>query len=430
MARPALVTPLLWSSLGFSLACGLVAQGLLALEPAAFTGHWFRQPLLLVALHLSTLGFVGLMILGVLTQFLPMLLGRGLGSAALAGAALAVFGLGLLLLLGVFAGWRAPGPALAAGLALLGGAGAILALAWPALVHAGPRQRLCRASLASSLFYLVLTAGLGALMAQGLVGSPRLAADPLALIRLHAHWGLMGFGCLMVFAVSYELLPMFNLAKGYPLWPGWLALGLVHAGLLTLAADGLGGFAKLGPPAEGLLALACVSYAVQVLWIQGKAFRPQRDASGWLFRQACLALLAAAFWAASLAWRAAAPPGEVAAAVYLLLFGFLGGAIASQLQKIVPLMAWVDRFSAQVGTAQVPVAGQLLHQPLAWLALGLHGLALLSGCVGLARAWAPCLRLSGCAGAALFLDLGLLVLSSRRRGAATPLPGPAAPAPC
>ncbi|MGH7442516.1 MAG: hypothetical protein ACREKE_07590, partial [bacterium] len=122
MARTALVTPLFWSCLGLALLCGTSAQVLLAWNPEAFAGHWFRQGTLLAALHLTTLGFIGILILGVLTQFLPMLLGKTLGSTSLVALALACFGLGMALLVGVFAGWRSSGPALAAGLALLGAA--------------------------------------------------------------------------------------------------------------------------------------------------------------------------------------------------------------------------------------------------------------------------------------------------------------------
>lgn len=427
MPRPALVTPFLWTSLGLSLACGFVAQVLLAHDPQAFTQHWFRQATVLVALHLTTLGFVGILILGVLTQFLPMLLGRSLGSTALAGAALAAFVLGFLVLIGLFAAWRAPLPAAAAGLALVSGSAATLALAWPALVHFGPNQRLCRATLASSLFYLVLTAGLGGLMAQGLVGPPWLAPGPLDVLKLHAHLGLVGFACLMVFAVSYELLPMFNLAKGYAQWPGWVTLALVHAGLAAIAVSVFSLTPAPGPwcmAGEGLLALACLFYALQVLWIQSRARRLQQDASVWLFRQACLALVAAAVTGFVLATQDAPGPGAVAAAVYLLLFGFLGGAIVSQIQKIVPLMAWVDRFSALAGKAQVPIAGHLLNKPLAWLALPLHFLALVSGCAGLATGSIQLLRISGCFGAALFVDQALLAASCRLRGQARPFPMP------
>ena len=411
VARPALVTPLLWSSLGISLACGLAAQALLALAPQAFTEHWFRQPTVLVALHLTALGFVGILVLGVLTQLLPMLLGRGLGSTALVGAALALFGLGMAVLLGVFAGWRDPVPALAAGLGLVLGSGVALVMAWPALIHAGPNQRLCRATLASSMFYLVVTAGLGTLIAHGLVTEPWLASNPLELLRFHAHLGLVGFGCLMVFAVSYELLPMFNLAKGYAQGPGWAALVLVHLGLAGL---GLTAFDLLGPKDwcpifEALLAFGCLAYVVQVLLIQLKAFRRQVDASVWLFGLACLSLVAAAGAGAALACQAAPAPGAVAAAVYVLLFGFLGGAILSQVQKIVPLMAWVDRFSDHAGKAQVPIAGQLLSKPLAWPALPLHGAVLLCGTVGLALGSAAWLRWSGGFGVILFLDQVLLV---------------------
>ncbi len=417
MPREALPTRLFWGALAAGLGAGLAAQVLVAVRPGDFTLHWFREPVQLAALHLTTLGFVGLLILGVLTQFLPMLLGRGLGSIALSGAALGLFGAGLAALVAVFLGWRFPGPAWAAGAGLLGGALVILALSGPALLRGGGRHALTRATLASSLAYLVGTALLGTLMAQGLVGFPRVSTGPLELIRLHAHLGLAGFGTLMVFGVSYALLPMFNLSKGWSPWPGWAALAAFHLGLGATALAALAGVRAVGRWADPLLALGTVFYLYQVRLIRAKAVRPAADASVQAYTWACACLVGAALWSCALQSRPA-EPGADAGVVYLLLFGFLGGAIASQLLKIVPLLAWVDRFSGLVGRAATPSAGDLLDPLLARLVLPLHAAAVAVGCWGLASHGTGWLRLSGCLGTALFLDLGGIAVAARLRGAA------------
>jgi hypothetical protein len=422
-----LETWLLWAGLCVSLLAGAAAQAMLAWLPGEFTQHWFRRGPVLLAVHLSTLGLLATLVLGVLTQFLPMLLGRALGSALLAGVCLGLFAASALgLWMGFAVGFSSAG-AWAAGLGLLASAGGFLALAAPALLGGDASHRLSRWTLASSLACLVLEAALGTLLAQGLVRAPLLPQEPLRLLALHAHLGLFGFGALVVFAVSYELLPMFNLAKGYPTWPGWAALGLAWAGLGSLALWALLGWLPLGLWA-GLLALSGLSYLVQLAWILSKALRPQHEAATQLFRLAGVALLAAVIGGLWLACGDAPAPGPLAAYVYLLLYGFLGSAIFSQIQKIVPLLAWVDRFAPWVGKASVPTAGQLLDARLAWALVPLHALALACGGVGLAMGSAALIRAAGILGLLCFLDCAGLVLVCRLKGRARPPASPPVPA--
>jgi hypothetical protein len=369
---------LVWGSLPLSLLAGGFAQGLIAVAAPAFAQHWFRQPVVLLAVHLGTLGMLLLTLMAVLTQFMPMLLGQSFAFERVIAPLLVFLALAVLGVWAFLAGLRDSGLAWGAGLSVCAAAAAFGVLALPAFIHGGVTHRLSRATLASALFYLFFTVLLGSLLAQGLVHPPLIQGDPFALIALHLHLGLFGFGCLAVFGVSYELLPMFNLAKGVVWRSGWLALGFGHLGLLLLALR------TLGPPwAEALgsawawpLAASVLAYLWQVRQLLAKALRRHLEANGVQFRLAWTALGLVVPLGLVLAVSDALQPGLHAAYVYLLLYGFLGGAIFSQLQKIGPLLAWYDRFAPLAGTAAVPSAAQLLQPQLAWATPILHGASL------------------------------------------------------
>ena len=417
-----LKTSIFWASLGVSLGTGIAAQGLLAFDPAAFGGQWFRNSTVLLALHLSTLGFVGLLVLGVLTQFLPMLLGKALSSSFAAAVAMGTFFISALMLWCFFAAHRLQWLAASAGIGIVLSLFAFLALAAKTLAGGGGHL-LTRATLASSLAYLLFTSILGGLMAQGLVRPPLLDTDPLRLIQLHLHLGLFGFAALMIFGVSYELLPMFGLARNYSLIPGWAALVLGHLGIFSLVLSVFGGpfSAQWGGLLwPWLLGAACLSYALQVILIAVKSLRKQHEPGPLHFRAAVVLLLAGVIWGLQLS--PDATPGACAAYVYLLLFGFVGGAIFGQLQKIVPLLSWYDRFSALAGRAKIPSAADLMPHRLPWFVPAFHLAASGLGFIGLSRSSPLLLRLSGVFGCGSFAAMILIWAACRRLG---DLPSPA-----
>lgn len=412
-----LKTSLFWSCLGLSLASGLASQILLALNPEAFASHWFRNAQALLALHLSTLGFVGLLVLGVLSQFLPMLLGKPLKSSFAAALALGIFYASALLLWCFFAGHRLAWLGAMAGIGLPLSVAAFLALAAKALANGGG-HRLTRLTLASSLGYLLFTSILGGLMAQGLLRPPLLSPDPLLLIQLHLHLGLFGFAALMIFGVSYELLPMFGLARNFSMAPAWAALILGHLGIFSLVASVFGSLSVAALSAmiwPWLLAAACLAYAVQVLLIIRSSLRRQNEPGPLHFRAAIILMLAGALWGLRLGPEATT--GARAAYVYLLLFGFIGSAIFGQLQKILPLLSWYDRFSPLAGKAKIPSAAELMPPRLPWLVPAFHLPATAFGFAGLALASPSLLRASGLLGCCAFAVMTLLWAASRRLGA-------------
>ena len=423
MNKERLHTRLFWTFALASLLAGFGGQLVLALEPAAFAGTWFRQGWVLLAVHLTTLGFLVLLVMAVLTQFLPVLFGRPLYSLGLAAAGMAAFAVSAL------GFWIYLGFARFTWLGWLAGSGLLLGLFLYLLqaglsLHGAVQQPMTRLTLASAGAYLALAALLGFLMAPGLSRSPVLPGNPLQTLALHAHLALFGFATLVVYAVSYQLLPMFNLAKGYPEWPGWTALVLAHAGLLAMIAARFSGLPSLWAWAALGLAGSALAYGMQVILLMRKALRQKRDASLWTFLQALGFFYVAAVMGLRLALGGPTGPGFQAAYIWLLLFGWIGGVIFSQAQKIFYFLSWFDRFSSRIGRFRVPRAEALLWPGMARALAAFHLLATLLGLAGLLRADPGQLRLAGMAGCACFLSLGGLLIGCRVRGRAEPLSSP------
>ena len=119
MFMPAkLRTSLVWGSLSFSLAAGAAAQALIAYAAPDFAQHWFRQPMVLLAVHLGTLGFLIPLVFGVLTQFMPMLLGRTFAYERALPYLLSLLGLAVVGVWLYLGGWREGSLAWGAGLSV------------------------------------------------------------------------------------------------------------------------------------------------------------------------------------------------------------------------------------------------------------------------------------------------------------------------
>ncbi|MEW5789778.1 MAG: hypothetical protein AB1899_18205 [Pseudomonadota bacterium] len=305
----------------------LAAAGLLAAADAA----WSRdvQALQSLALvHLLVLGFLGMVMLGALTQMLPVLAGAPL--PGLKGVIRLAHG-GLLLGTPLLAWGLAGGGPLP-----LTGAGCLLALGLlpfllaTALSLARGRRLDTTRAMALALLALAATLALGLVLLTWLAGlwSP---ADPADLLARHALMGLGGWIGILVMGVAWQVVPMLQLTPAYP--PA-LTRALLLAGALGLAVI------LLAPPAwrwagETLLALAALAFAVGTLDRQWRRKRrvPDVTLDYWRLGMACLI-------AAVLLLPVADEGRTGVLAGLLFLAGFAVAVVNGMLFKIVPFLAW------------------------------------------------------------------------------------------
>lgn len=359
----------------FAAAAGIL---LLVEGEALFASRW--MPAALAATHLVTIGFMLQIMLGALIQILPVVAGANLGRPLL--VARVVHG-GLVV--GVFAlaaGFLLSRPGLLQFAAGLLAATALLFLAAAGRALFGvPSTSPTIHGLKLALVGLAGVVGLGVLLALGLANGWPL---PLAaLTDLHAGWGLGAWAGILLAAIAYVVVPMFQLTPGYPASAGWrfpvLILALLALWSLALATRTvwLAQLAQLG------VALVGAAFAALTLRLQGQRRRARADATYryWQFG------LAAAIVAFAMLSTAALRPAITDAAAWTPVFGILlvvGGFmsfIAGMLYKIVPFLAWMHLQNSGQARVPAPPMNKLLAERPAEQQMLTHAAAclLLSG---------------------------------------------------
>ena len=355
-----------------------------------------RAPSTLVAVHLTTIGWLSLLMLGALYQFVPVITNTKLYSQRLPlaglcfiGAGLAAMLLGFLELSGIGAQqvvWLPIGGSLVLIGFMLGGADIAITI-WnirPLPLHA--------AFVAVSLVFLLVTALLGIALSLNFV----LPNRPEFLLRLsgsgvslHMAAGLGGWFTLTVMGVSYRLLSMFMLAPDEPRRSTYAALILTAGGLALLIVNGLVQL-EGGPVAVWVTRIGVAATGVGVVCYLADIVEFYRTRSRKLLElNSVTAAIALAVLALSILIGLVLTPlgllGRYAAAVgYLFLFGGLTGLGLSQLYKIVPFMTWLEVFGKKLGKGPVPRVQDLVKESRAkpWFILYFATTAIASLAIG------------------------------------------------
>lgn len=392
-----------WTMSYFAAACLMLVagQGLMV----AGYGYPFADigaPETLVLVHFLAIGWLSLLMIGSLLQFVPVLTGRPLAGARFAAPMLGLLLAGLGCLIGGFVVLSGVvdlpltllplgGGLLLAGFGLFAGqlAATFLSarpLPLPARFVAMGLAALIAAALIGSAFSAALS---------GLVESAsidRLVADG---VGLHAALGLGGWLSVTAVGVSYRLFSMFLLAPDVDRrtsrlvwWGASLAVALVAAAAV-LMLSGLAGGTLAFSCALLLTLIAVVLYGADVLHIYRRRKRKQAELN---IRASFAALALFALSVLFLNIPALRGGEAVAAFVYLFVFGWLTGLGLGQLYKIVAFLTWLEVYGPVLGRAPVPRVQDLVDERRAHLLFRLYygavvvaTLALVAGTTGLFR---------------------------------------------
>ena len=375
---PGLSVPLrfLLSAPWFAAAAG----ALLAWHGAdALASRW--APATLALTHLLTLGFLTMTMAGALLQMLPVVAGASVPRAALlARLAWPALAGGTILLVAAFESGL-PTLFVAAAVTLALPLAGLCAGFAAALRHAAPRGALAMvAGMRLALLALALTVTLGVLLALFLAGRVHLPA--LELTDLHAGWGLLGWVAMLVAAVAYQVIPMFQVTPDYPKAFAY-ALPPVLAG--TLAAWSVAAWAGSGwaRPAGVALAACAAALAGVTLVLLARRKRPGPDATTLYWRLSMSSLAAAA---ALYLWPGTAPAWRDLMLGVLFIGGFAMGAVNGMLYKIVPFLLWYHLQQQGVPKKALPNAQHWIEDRRAKGQFWLHAAAaaLVAGAV-----WSP-----------------------------------------
>lgn len=364
-----------WTILHFksALALFLLAQLAMAVG-AAFPMTSLLAPTTLATVHLVTIGWLTILMLGALHQFVPVIAaqGRVAGTSALASLVTTLVGLG-----GMEAGFLALDgdlPPLVLGALPLGGG---LVLGGAAIAAASLSGTLWRTRplpfaarfVAAGLVFLFAALGMGivlgcAFWSPGLISWSGAFTDGF---RLHLLAGLIGWFALTAMGVSYRLLSMFTLAPE--------ERGRIGTAVFVLSAGGLASFwlldlaGALGAPISdevlaatgGAAAIGMALYVYDIAKLYRERRRRQLELNTLM---AVPALAALAFSIPFAVWLCITGITEtsIGALGYLFLFGWLSGLGLSQLYKIVPFITWLERYGSVLGKQVVPRIQDLVDE--------------------------------------------------------------------
>lgn len=343
----------------------------------------------LALVHLITLGFLTMVMMGALYQITPVLVGTPVPGTGLVwlvhlGLVCGLAALTLWLLTGApFLNWLAVAGLLSAFLTFLGQMALALRRAptWNATVF----------SIALAVTTLALAISLGLVFLGEFAALWQLPARrPLA--TAHVYLALGGWVGTLITGVGYAVIPMFYLSGKFPAHLTWLVMAFQ---LLLPISGSLVAF--LAPsPVWHLIPLLIAASATGVFTfavVRALRGRKRRIIDStlryWQTGIACaplsLASLAVFTFHPEFRW--------LMAFGVLFLLGFAMSILSGMLYKIVAFLVWLHRFSKMAGKMDVPLLRDIIpHRPTAlqwWthlLMLGLLVVAALTGHDGLARA--------------------------------------------
>jgi hypothetical protein len=206
--------------------------------------------------------------------------------------------------------------------------------------------------------------------------------DPLALLRAHAHAGLIGFFVTLLQGVSFQLVPMFTLGKVDDWRPVKGGLWLSQIGLFTLTVGLVFGAAYVSF-AGGAAILGGVLVSANALRRSLATRKKLRFDPGVIaFLVGCVVLLCSGALGLLLVWPESpwsSMPGGFSAMLYavLLLGGGFLPVISGMMCKIVPFLTWMRVYGPKVGRFSTPSAGALAKPRLQRAAFLLQGVALI-----------------------------------------------------
>ncbi len=328
-------------------------------------------PWVLVDVHLTTIGFLTLLMMGALHQFVPVLTETELASQAWSGVTLFSVLAGLLgMVLGFLTlpggvlpltPWLLPvgGSLVIVGVIIAAiNLGITLKRAWPWDLSAW--------LVATGLTFLLITVFAGLLLALSLVVPSLYSPSQLLVmggrgLSSHVIGGVGGWLTLTAMGVSYKLLSMFTLSdehRGARGWTAYLATAVGIAAAWLAQWLGATDLADIGW-ASILIGLALYVWDMRVLYQQRKRRQLELNARYGLIP---LTLLAALIVGATLVRLGGSLTRLDIGLTFLALYGWLGGLALTQLYKIIPFLTWLNQFGNRMGKGRTPRVQDLVNE--------------------------------------------------------------------
>ena len=338
-----------------------VLAGILLLweGPDVLVSRW--TPGVLALTHLITVGFMMQVMLGAMVQILPVVAGANMARPLLLSSVVHLaLTIGTFFLVAAFLTF-APYWFFAAAVFLGVGTTVFVAVAAQAL-YGIPSTSPTIGGQKLALVGLVVTVALGVLMSVSFGGS--LDLPLLQVADIHLGWGFVAWGVVLLAAVGYLVVPMFQMTPNYPGWFGRCFLGSALAVVTVwsvadfLLPGGIALAASIG------VVVTTALFALVTLHIQRRSKRARFDATQHLWRVAMLSTLAAcALWGAAMVFPEVGEwPGWPVLCGVLVLFGGFVSVMTGMLYKIVPFLIWLHLQNEGQGKVMAPNMKKIIDE--------------------------------------------------------------------
>jgi hypothetical protein len=355
----------------------LIAAEVLMAAGFGYPAAALRGAETLLVVHLVAIGWLSLLMLGALFQFVPVLVARPLHSDRVAGAVLPGLLVGLSALT---AGFLHLAGLVPVNLPFFPAAAALLGVSFAAAIYTLGRTLESAAvpglparfvsvglvSLAATVMFGVIFAG----VLGGGVEATLFLEIAAAGVPLHAVAGLGGWLTFTAMGVSYRLFAMFMLApeldRASTRWVhrlGIASLGVtvVGGGAAAAAAASLA-WVMAAAGALGLAAL--VLYGCDMFHLYRRRLRKKLELNSRM-AVCALASLAAAVALSFITVVLGVFEQHMGAVVFLVAFGWLTGLGLAKLYKIVAFLTWLECYGSVLGKTATPRVQDLADEPRA-----------------------------------------------------------------
>ncbi len=310
----------------------------------------------IVITHALTIGFLGFIMLGSLTQMLPVLAGVVIPKVTVVSKIsyfLLVIGTIFMILGLMFEN------SLFKIIALFGlGVGfamsiSVIALAILKVKNFNPTVK----AMSVSLTFASLTVLMGLFLLYTYVNED-ISEYRYVIANVHSVWGVFGFAGILIIGVTFQVLPMFYVAPRFKQFCKKKVVLLISAGLIIWLFTSLF-FEPLSILGKSWIAVFFWAFATTVFIKLNKRRRPISDVTVWYWRSASIFLTLGAFlWIFDEYFK-----HEYVVMVGILLGGgFILSIMMGMLYKIVPFLVWFHLNA--MGYMTIPTMNEMINKTL------------------------------------------------------------------
>lgn len=306
--------------------------------------------------HALTIGFLGFIMLGSLTQMLPVLAGVVIPKVDLVSKV--SFRLLVIGTLSMVFGLIQDSAIFQTIATIFLGIGfsmmiTVISLAVLKVKNFNPTVK----AMATSLVFASFTVLMGVFLLSTYIDND-LAEYRNVVANIHSVWGIFGFAGILIIGVTFQVLPMFYVAPRFKQFCKRRVVWLISGGLFiwlvtSISFEGLTLFGK------AWIATFFWAFATTV-WIKlGKRRRPITDVTVWYWRSASLFLTLGSFvWIFDEYFK-----NEYVVMVAILLGGgFILSIMMGMLYKIVPFLVWFHLNA--LGYMTIPTMNEMINKNL------------------------------------------------------------------